>query len=174
MATIPIRIYGDPILRKKAAPISNIDEQIGSLVDRMIQTMCESEGAGLAAPQVGESIALIVLNLSAISGDDSGTVRATAMINPEIEESRGECVHEEGCLSVLDIREDVIRPEEILVFFEDMEGRRREFTCNGMLARVIQHEIDHLNGVLFVDRVSPLKRQLLRGKLKKMAKRNGA
>ena len=174
MATIPIRIYGEPILRKRAAPISSIDERIGSLVDRMIQTMYASEGAGLAAPQVGESIALIVLNLSAISGDDSDTAQATALINPEIKESRGECVHEEGCLSVPDIREDVIRPEEILVSFEDMEGRRRELTCDGMLARVIQHEVDHLNGVLFVDRISPLKRQLLRGKLKKMAKRNGS
>ena len=173
MSTIPIRIYGDPVLRKRAGPVSNIDEGLVSLADRMIETMYESEGAGLAAPQVGESLSLIVLNLSVISGDASGSRRATAMINPEILESRGECVQEEGCLSVPDIREDVTRPEEIVMSFEDLEGRHQELTCDGMLARVIQHEVDHLNGVLFVDRISPLKRQLLKGKLRKMAKGHG-
>lgn len=165
MATREIIRYGHPLLRVQASPLENIDESIHALAEDMIETMIEAEGIGLAAPQVAESIALLVVNNGLIEDG----AEAKAYINPVIQEEHGSTVMEEGCLSIPDIREDVARPESIRVTYQDLAGTEHDELCDGMLARVLQHEIDHLNGVLFIDRISPMKRKLLSKKLKRIA-----
>ena len=165
MALRDIIKYGHPTLRIKTKDLEQIDDDIRNLADDMIDTMITAEGIGLAAPQVNQSISLLVVNNTFI---EDGEV-PKAYINPVIKETGGNCVLEEGCLSIPDIREDVERPETITIKYLDIDGVEREERCNGMLARVLLHEIDHLNGVLFVDRISPMKRKLLSKKLKKIA-----
>ena len=131
----------------------------------MIETMEVAEGIGLAAPQIAKSMALLVVNSGLIEEDAPPKV----YINPVILAEEGTLSMEEGCLSIPDIREDVRRPEEIKIKYQDLDGAQHEEECTGMLARVLQHEIDHLNGVLFVDRISQIKRQLLSKKLKEIA-----
>jgi len=154
--------YGNPILRMKARRIDKIDHHIQKLVDDMVLTMAIDGGIGLAAPQVAESISLLVVDHSLIFEDGE----PTAYINPEVIASEGESVMEEGCLSIPDIREEVRRPEIIKLRYQNVDGESKEDTFDGLLARVLQHEIDHLNGVLFVDRISALKKQLLKKELK--------
>lgn len=154
--------YGNPILRMKARKVDKIDNRIRNLVDDMILTMQIDAGIGLAAPQVAESIALLVIDQSLIFEDGE----PSAYINPVIIASEGESVLEEGCLSIPDIREEVKRPEIITLRYQNVDGESREDKFDGLLARVLQHEIDHLNGVLFVDRISALKKQLLKKELK--------
>ena len=154
--------YGNPILRMKARKIDKIDRRIRKLVDDMILTMQVDCGIGLAAPQVAEPIALLVVDHSLIFEDG----KPTAYINPEILDSEGELVFEEGCLSVPEIHEEVKRPEIISLRYQTIDGETKEERFDGMLSRVLQHEIDHLNGVLFVDRISALKKQLLKKELK--------
>jgi len=157
--------YGNPILRMKADRIEKIDDSIRELVDDMILTMQWEAGIGLSAPQVAQSIALLVVDHSLIYEDGV----PTAYINPEILASEGETVMEEGCLSIPDIREEVKRPEIITIRYQNVEGDIKEERLDGLLARVLQHEIDHLKGVLFVDKISPLKKQLLKKELKTIA-----
>jgi len=166
MAIIPIRTYGDPVLRQKAKPVERINRELRMLCRNMAEAMADGKGIGLAAPQLGESLSLIVVDLSLGQEPD----KAIALINPRILGAEGEDVREEGCLSIPDIHGDVIRAAEIGVRFHDIEGHEHELECQELLARVIMHEVDHLHGMLFVDRISPLKRQMLRGKLRKMAK----
>ena len=165
MALRKIVLYGQPILRLTAKPIAEPSEDLSSLIDDMVETMQDEEGIGLAAPQVGESIALCVINQGLIEDDSP----PKAYLNPVILHSDGTSTMEEGCLSIPDIREDVERPETIRLKYMDMDGVEQEEECDGMLARVLQHEIDHLNGVLFVDRISPIKRKLLSKKLKNIS-----
>ena len=165
MEKLRIIKYGNPILRMKAGRVDRIDDSIRKLTDDMILTMQWDGGIGLAAPQVAESIALLVVDHSLIDEDGE----PTAYINPEVIDSEGEAVMEEGCLSIPDIREDVKRPEIITVCYQNIDGEQREERFDGLLARILQHEIDHLNGVLFVDRVSPLKKQLLKKELRAIA-----
>ncbi len=160
-----ILIYGHPVLRMKARPVEQIDDDIRDLAEEMIETMEVADGIGLAAPQVGESLSLCVVNMALI--EDGAAARV--FVNPEILDTEGSCTMEEGCLSIPDIREDVERPEKIRLRYQDLDGHEFEETCDGMLARVLQHEIDHLNGVLFVDRISPIRRKLLSKRLKKLA-----
>ena len=157
--------YGNPILRMKAKSIENIDTDIKQLVSDMIAIMQEEEGIGLAAPQVAQSISMLVIDMSLI--EDEG--EPTAFINPEILESEGESILEEGCLSLPDIREEVKRPEIISLRYKNIDGEIVEKQIDGLLARVLQHEMDHLNGVLFVDRISSLKKKMLNKKLKEIA-----
>ncbi len=157
--------YGNPILRMKALRVKKIDASIRKLADDMILTMQVDGGVGLAAPQVAQSLALLVVDHRLIFEDGV----PTAYINPEIITAEGESVIEEGCLSVPEIREEVKRPEIITLRYQNLEGEAREKRLDGLLARVLQHEIDHLNGVLFIDRISPLKRQLLKKELKAIA-----
>ncbi|MFQ5863928.1 MAG: peptide deformylase [bacterium] len=164
MAVRYIVKYGNPVLRIKAKPIDTVDGSIRTLVDDMVETMIQAEGIGLAAPQVAESIALCVVNLGLI---EEGAAPKT-YINPVKLHEEGTATLEEGCLSIPDIREDVTRPEIIRVRYKDINGEEHEETCDGMLARVLQHEIDHLNGVLIVDRISPIKRKLLTKRLRKI------
>lgn len=165
MALRNIVLYGHPVLRIKTQPVNGFDVGLKSLVEDMIETMYEAEGIGLAAPQVGESLSLCVVNNGLI--EDGAEPKA--YVNPVILEESGSCAIEEGCLSIPDIREDVVRPEFIQIKYTDLDGIEHEEKCDGMLARVLQHEIDHLNGVLFVDRISSIRRQLLEKRLKGIA-----
>ena len=160
-----IHVYGDPILRKMAEPVTEFDEGTVELIDSMIETMFENNGIGLAAPQVGESKRIIVVDRSIGETEDDYLV----LINPEIIETEGECSLQEGCLSVPGVYEDLVRPEKARVRYADVVGTEHEFFADGMLARVILHEIDHLEGVLFVDRLSTVKRALLSKTLKEIA-----
>ena len=165
MAVRNIIKYGHPVLRIKTEPINEVDDSIRELVDDMIETMYAADGIGLAAPQVGVSIALSVVDLGRI---EEGAL-PKAFINPVILHHEGSIVMEEGCLSIPDIQEEVTRPEVIQVKYQDIYGEEHEETYDGLLARVLQHEVDHLDGILFVDRISPIRRKLLSKKLKKLA-----
>ncbi|MBN2423573.1 MAG: peptide deformylase [Calditrichaceae bacterium] len=151
-----IRYIGDPILRKKAEPITEFDQKLKHTVEQMVTTMHLEDGIGLAAPQVGLSKRLLVVDISPIVKNE----KPQACINPEILDSEGECVEEEGCLSIPDVMEMVVRPESVTVAYQNVEGEKKVEKLSGWKARVVQHEIDHLNGILFIDRISPLKRQM--------------
>lgn len=152
-----VRYIGDPILRVKGATIEHFNGELHSLVDEMIDVMHREDGIGLAAPQVGLSKQLLVLDISSIEKEEKPRV----FINPDIISYSGESVVEEGCLSIPGVREEVARPETIKLSYMNENGDSFEEEYDGWLARVLQHEIDHLNGILFVDHISPLKRQLL-------------
>ncbi len=164
-----VLVYGNPILRKKAQPVEKFDQSLKAFALEMIETMKESDGIGLAAPQVGRTIRMIVVDPSV------GEQPPMVMINPEILWSSEETEdYEEGCLSIPDVRISINRPSRITLRARDVDGN--EFTienASGMLARVTQHEIDHLDGIMIVDRASVLQRQLIEGKLKKMARAQG-
>lgn len=152
-----IRYIGDPILRKKTTPINTFDEKTGRLVRDMIDIMHREDGIGLAGPQVGIDKRILVVDISPIDEN----AEPTAFINPEILESQGSCVEEEGCLSIPGIREEVTRPEAIKLTYQNELGETFTEEYDGWMARVLQHEIDHLNGILFVDHISPIKRRML-------------
>ena len=160
-----IRLYGDEILRKKAFPIQEITEVERKLAEDMLVAMYAApNGIGLAAPQVGVLKRLIVID---VNRNDPAS-RPLMLINPEIESLEGESIAEEGCLSIPDVTADIKRAEKAVVTALNMDGEEIRVEGEGFLARALQHEIDHLNGVLFIDHVSGLKRQLLRGKLRKL------
>jgi peptide deformylase len=163
MAVLPIRKYGDPILRKKAIKVAEFDAALQQTAANMIETMQAAKGIGLAANQVGQTHALCVVDVGLITEG----APPQAFVNPVIlQESGKEVGYEEGCLSIPDINEEVMRKERILIRYQDLTGAEHEQECDGTLARVLQHETDHLNGVFFVDRLSPLRRKLLSKKLK--------
>ncbi len=163
MAVLEILTIGHPTLAKKAGRVEAIDAELVRLARDMVETMHRAPGIGLAAPQVDVSKRLITVDLSVGENVDEIIV----LVNPEIVRQEGEVVSEEGCLSVPDIREKVARPYRVTVRGLDLEGREVEIEGEDMLARVFCHEIDHLDGKLFTDRLSPLKKALLRKKLKK-------
>lgn len=166
MAVLPIRKYGDPILRRKATPVSKMDDYIRSLIGDMFDTIRGAKGVGLAAPQVGESISLIVVDISRVDR----SAQPLVLVNPKVVEERGDRKWEEGCLSIPDVHEEITRAEFVVVEGLDQEGSPLRVEGKGMLARALQHEIDHVNGVLIIDRVSPVRRHLLRARLRKLAK----
>jgi peptide deformylase len=159
----PIFTYGDPILRRASQPVAHLDADLDRLIDAMIETMYAAPGVGLAANQVGSPHRLFVANPS----EDHDPSRLLVVINPEMIESEGEVIAEEGCLSVPEFREEVRRARRVLLRGLDRTGRPIEIEGQDLLARIFQHELDHLNGVLFVDRLSPAKRDILLRKLKK-------
>ncbi len=171
-----IRIYGDPVLREKAEEVTAIDEQVRALARDMIETMHAQSGIGLAAQQVGETVSICVVDLPAEMDQDEdgapmnpGVRMPMILLNPVILESdRKATSREEGCLSFPEIMGKIERPWTVTVRHKDLDGTSHERTYHGMLARVLQHEIDHLNGVLFIDRMSHVKRLALKGKLKRM------
>jgi peptide deformylase len=165
MAIREILIIGNPILARKSEPVEDITEEIRRLASDMVETVHAAPGVGLAAPQVGVSKRLIVVDLSV--GEDKGALHV--LVNPEIVSKEGESVCEEGCLSVPDIKENVARPYRVVAQALDLEGHRVEIEGEDLLARALCHEIDHLDGVLFVDKLSALKRTLIKKKLKKNA-----
>jgi peptide deformylase len=157
-----VRILGDPILRQRAADVDTISEETRQLIRDMFETMYAEEGVGLAAPQVGVGERIIVVD------PQQDDLPAFALINPEIVEASKETEKgEEGCLSIPGLREIVERSYHVVVRGLTPEGGARELNLEGLPARIIQHEIDHLDGILFIDRVSPLKRKMLLGKWQK-------
>lgn len=161
MSVQPVRIYGDPVLRGKAVDVSEVDDTVRRLIQDMRDTMEAYHGVGLAANQVGVLRRVVVLDVPL---DDERRTRI-AMVNPVIQEHSGAETGEEGCLSIPGIYEDVRRAARVRVRYRDEAGDARELEAEGFLARAIQHEIDHLDGVLFLDRLSALKRQFLRRSL---------
>lgn len=167
MTILHICTYPEKILRQKAETISTIDEEVVTLADHMAETMYNAPGIGLAATQVGVAKRLLVADVSPHSADSDLVV----LINPEIVASEGEVVIEEGCLSVPDCQAEVKRYERVTVRGLNLNGEEVEIDAEGLLAVVLQHEIDHLNGILFIDRISKLKRDLFKRRLrKKLAK----
>lgn len=156
MSVRQVRVLGDPVLRRRAEPVDQVDDEIRRLVRDMLETMHDADGVGLAAPQVG--VALRVIVVDGLDPDQPGF----ALVNPRIVQASEERFREEeGCLSLPGLREIVERPARVVVEGTDPEAGERRVVAEGLLARVLQHEIDHLDGVLFTDRLSPLKRRLL-------------
>ncbi|HHF42547.1 MAG TPA: peptide deformylase [Candidatus Aminicenantes bacterium] len=163
MSKLEIVTVPHPVLRQPAESIKDINQQIVELAKAMVETMYAAPGIGLAAPQVNQSVRLITVDLTVGEKENQLII----LVNPEIVEAEGEDVQEEGCLSVPDIQEKVKRPFRVLVKGYDLDGREKSIEAEGLLARVFCHEVDHLNGTLFIDRLSPLKRSLIRKKLRK-------
>lgn len=166
MAVLPVHTYGSNVLRKRSKPVVEVDDTVIKLIYDMFDTLNSAKGLGLAANQVGEAVLLAVLDLSSI--EEFKDTKPLVLINPHIVKGSGESAVEEGCLSIPEIREEVARPETITVHFQDPSMEDSELTCSGVMARAVQHEVDHLNGVLFIDHLSPVKRRLLRVKLNKI------
>ena len=173
---LPVYVYGTEALRQEAEPVEENTEELQTLIDDMIETMYAASGIGLAAPQVGRSERLFVIDVTSMASEieeDGETVPPQPMvfINPEIVwESDAECDFEEGCLSIPDVREMVTRPERVKVRYLDRDFNEQELEVGSMLARVIQHENDHLDGILFTDHLSSFRQRLLRRTLKRMAR----
>jgi len=158
MATLPIIVLPDPVLRKESAPVERIDASLKRLADNMFATMYDAPGIGLAAPQVGVSRRLIVMDPTR----DEEAKTPLTMVNPEILSRGSEMrVHDEGCLSIPDITAEVERPALTRVSYLDLEGKKQEIELEGIWSTLVQHEIDHLNGVLFIDYLSRLKRDMV-------------
>lgn len=164
MAQLPILHFPDPRLRKVARPVEVVDDQTRQLIDDMLETMYAAPGIGLAATQVNVQKRIIVIDVS------EDKTQALAFINPKIQATDGKKEHEEGCLSVPGFFETVQRPANVTVSALDRDGEAFELRADGLLAVCIQHEIDHLDGKLFVDYLSPLKRERISKKLQKQAR----
>lgn len=162
----PIVKYGDPVLEKPAATIKKFDAEIEQLVEDMFASMYASSGVGLAAPQVGKSIRLTVVDVTLGKNPEAKIV----LINPEIIHAEGEVREEEGCLSIPGFRGYVVRPQFVTVRAQNAKGETFEIRGENLLARAFCHEIDHLNGILFLQHLSMLKRDLIKRKIKKLRK----
>lgn len=179
MAVRTIRLYGDPVLREKAMPIADITADVCQLAQDMIDTMRKANGLGLAAPQVGVLARLFALDLSAIDPtsilDRTGSLaenpdRQFVLINPTILKQEGEQSGDEGCLSFPDLYDRVVRPQIVRVSALDKDGQPVEIEGSGVLARALVHEVDHLNGILFIDRMSAFRLRFIQGRLRKLKK----
>jgi peptide deformylase len=164
MSVLPIYTYGTDVLRQKARPVKEITDEVVKLIMDMFETMRKANGIGLAANQVGKLHRIIVLDVSDI--EELKDVKPLTLINPEVISQEGKWIMEEGCLSIPEVRDEVERAETITVRFKDTNFQDIKADVGGLIARVILHEIDHLNGVLFLDHLSAAKRKLHREKLK--------
>jgi len=172
--------YGEPILRRKSAPVGAFTPDLLTLSKRMLSTMYHAEGIGLAAQQVDCTAAICVVDIGEATAETGPTVldgktipaellMPLVLVNPVWQEAGGDIISwEEGCLSIEGIRAEVERPETIEVRYQDIQGHAHQLHCQGLLARCIQHEIDHLQGVLFIDRLTPRQKNRLRARLKKL------
>ncbi len=176
---LPIVAYGDPVLRKVSVNIDKEYEGLGQLISNMWETMYKANGVGLAAPQIGRAIRLFLVDTSPFAEDDELSKEEQTQlksfkrvfINAHIEEETGSnWIFNEGCLSIPDIREDVSRKDTITIHYLDEDFKAHTETYDGLLARVIQHEYDHIEGILFTDKISTLKKRLLKGKLSNITK----
>jgi peptide deformylase len=168
----PITVYGDPVLRKITTDIDQNFEGLEKLVEDMFETMHNAEGVGLAAPQVGLTVRVFVVDLSPL-GDEQPLLKGfrKAFINPHIIEKDGDKVlMDEGCLSLPGLREDVLRYNTIRIRYFDVNWQEHDEVYTGFAARVLQHEYDHLDGIMFIDYCSPFKKRILKGKLSDIAK----
>jgi peptide deformylase len=169
MAKLPILFYPSPVIRKKSRLVTSIDGELQRFIDDMVETMYAAPGMGLAAPQVGALKRVIVLDPSHDPHDRART-QPLALINPVLVTGEGQVVEEEGCLCIPDLNEPVSRFKQVVVKAYDRKEKEIILEGAGLLARILQHEIDHLDGVLFIDRLSTAKRLLLKRRLKKAAK----
>ncbi|WP_420963685.1 peptide deformylase [Brucella sp. IR073] len=167
MSVLPLVILPDPVLRQVSKPVERIDDQLRAFAGNMLETMYDAPGIGLAAIQVGTPLRMLTIDLS-----KEGEERAPhVFINPEIVASSDErSVYEEGCLSIPDYYAEVERPARVRVTYLDRDGKPQEIEAEGLMATCLQHEIDHLNGVLFIDHLSKLKRDMVMKRFKKLAK----
>jgi len=170
MAILEILEYPNPELKKISQPVEEVDKEIKTLVSDMLETMYNAPGIGLAAPQVGALKRVIVVDIEYREGKGN----PIALINPEITEYSGETTFEEGCLSVPEFTAEVDRYERVTVNGLNERGEKVELQCGGLLAIALQHEIDHLNGILFVDRIGSVKRDIFKRKLKKLSRKGKA
>ncbi|MCA0250027.1 MAG: peptide deformylase [Proteobacteria bacterium] len=167
MALLPILTAPDPRLKKKSLPVETVDDGVRQLMDDMLETMYDAPGIGLAAPQVGVLKRVVVLD---IEREDTKT-GPLFMANPEIVDASDEdASYEEGCLSVPEHYSDVVRPAKVTVRYLDRDGKTQEISAEGLLSTCLQHEIDHLDGILFIDHISALKRNMILRKLLKARK----
>lgn len=166
MAILPIVTYNDAVLRKKADLIGNDSPELQALIDDMFETMYNSHGIGLAAPQIGKPLQLFVIDPDPMIDEPEPKIGKMVFLNPVIESSSGERVSiEEGCLSIPDIREEVVRFDRIVISFQDRSFVNHQLEASGWLSRVIQHEYDHLQGKLFIDYLGSFRRRLLKNRL---------
>ncbi len=165
---LPIYAYGHPVLRKETEEIDKDYPELHQLVFNMFETMYQANGVGIAAPQVGIPIRLFLVDTAQIEEDEEKGLKM-AFINPEILEETGEdCLHEEGCLSIPKVRGDVSRPEKVKIRFFDIDFNEYIEEFDGYTARVIQHEYDHIEGILFTDLLKPIKKRLIKRRLEKI------
>jgi len=180
-----IVLYGDPVLRAKGATIKEITPEIRELADDMLETMRDADGVGIAAQQVGEALQIAVVDVShaedassyfRINGEDRDMMEMMPLflINPKVDGSDDRESDTEGCLSFPDIRSDIRRPASVTAKFMTLDGEEVELEADGLLARAIQHEVDHLNGILFIDRMSSAKKISLRKSIKSIQKQGEA
>jgi peptide deformylase len=167
---LPIRIYGDPVLRKKADQVKNINGAVVDLAGQMIASLQKARGLGLAAPQVGRSLSMCIVNLPAL---DEKQKKPLVLVNPVILAGQDRATYQEGCLSFPGMYVEIERPAKVEIRGLDLEGKELEYQADQFLARVFQHEIDHLNGVLFIDHLSTIKRGLLKKQLRELSQTNG-
>ncbi len=164
MAIKEILTYPNSVLRQKAARVTNFDDSLKELATDLAETMYAAPGSGLAANQIGACISVVVIDISA----DEEEKKHLVLVNPEIIDKEGTQIDDEGCLSVIDLSAKVKRYQKLQVRAQDIEGETWEFAADDFMARVIQHEVDHINGILFIDHLSSLKRALYKKKLKKI------
>ena len=169
MSILRIHEYPDEVLKRVADPVQNVDGKLQTLIEDMFETLYAAPGLGLAAPQVGAPIQLFVYDMGIREGEHERKI----IINPTIVEQEGEIAEEEGCLSLPDYREVVKRAARVLLKGYDCDGKEIALEAKGLEARLFQHELDHLNGVLMFDRLSPLKRDLIQRKFKKRLRTEG-
>jgi peptide deformylase len=170
----PILIIPDARLRQVAEPVHQVDDSIRQLADDMLETMYKAPGIGLAAPQIGVLKRVVVVDVAKRQSEDAAPA-PMVLVNPVLTwESEEKSVYEEGCLSIPDYYEEVERPAVVRVSYLDRDGQPQDIEADGILATCLQHEIDHLNGVLFIDHISRLKRARVMRKFEKAAKREGA
>lgn len=171
MSVLPIVTYNDPVLREPAQLVKSDSDELQKLIDNMFETMYNSSGVGLAAPQIGESIQLFVMDADAVTDEleDEENYGPMAFINPKIVELSGEKIRmEEGCLSIPELRDDVSRPNMVKLTFLNRDFEEKELIAEGWISRVIQHEYDHLQGKLFIDYLSAFRKRLHKSLLKKI------
>jgi len=171
MTIKPLVILPDPVLRQVSKPVERVDDALRKLADDMLETMYDAPGIGLAAIQIGEPLRLLVIDLAKEGEEPAPNV----FVNPEIlESSEQRSTYEEGCLSIPDYYAEVERPASVRATYVDRDGRQQEIMAEGLMATCLQHEIDHLNGVLFIDHISKLKRDMVMKKFRKLARDRAA
>ena len=176
---LPIVAYGDPVLRKEAEEITKEYPELKKLIENMFETMYEARGIGLAAPQIGLPIRLFVVDATPFEDDEDlseeeqkfvSTFKKVFINAKIVEESGDEWAFNEGCLSIPDVREDVFRQPNIVIEYLDESFKKQKESFSGIVARIIQHEYDHIEGILFTDKLSPLKKRLIKGRLENISK----
>jgi len=178
---LPIVAYGDPVLRKETEALTKDFPKLDELIENMFETMYAARGIGLAAPQVGMAVRLFIVDATVFEDDEELTEEEQKFastfkrifINAQItEESGDEWAFNEGCLSIPDVREDVFRQPQVTIEYEDENFKKHKETFSGIVARIVQHEYDHIEGILFTDKLSPLKKRLIKSKLTNISKGN--